>query len=191
MKKSLLLAAVLLLVSVATQAQHKMWVSGSAGMTNSSNDVEGSEPYNTAIFAPAFGYNLNANWTIGLALNYSTYKSDDDNKGNEFNLNPFVRYSKTVSDKVVLYGEGDVMFGSKNETVGGVDNDGIGTFGIGIAPGIQYLFSDRWSMNADIGVLSYESENDKDLEVTTNDINFGLDFTKLRLGLNYHFGGSK
>lgn len=191
MKKSLLLAAALLLASVATQAQHKMWVSGSAGVSSSKTDQDNADPFVNANFSPAFGYNLNENLTIGLALNYSTSKANDENKSSEFNVNPFVRYSKTVSDKVVLYGEGDIMFGSKKETVNDVDNDGISTFGIGIAPGIQYLFSDRWSINADIGILSYDSENDKDSEVKTNTLNFGLDFTSLNLGLNYHFGGGK
>jgi len=191
MKKSLLLAAVLLLASVATQAQHKMWVSGSAGVSSSKTDVDNADPFVNANFSPAFGYNLNDKWTLGLALNYGTSKSNDENKSSEFDVNPFVRYNKSISDKVVLYGEGDVRFGSKKETVANVENDGIGTFGLGISPGIQYLFNDRWSMNADIAILSYDSEDDKDAKVKTNTLNFGLDFTSLNFGLNYHFGGSK
>ena len=188
MKKSLLLAAVLLLASVATQAQHKMWVSGSAGVSSEKTDEDNADPFVNANFSPAFGYNLNANWTLGLAFNYSTSKANDDNKSSEFNVNPFVRDSRNVSDKVVLYGEGDVRFGSMSGTSQGVDYDGVGTFGLGIAPGIQYLFSDRWSINADIGILSYDSEDDKDAKVKTNKLNFGLDFTSLNFALNYHFG---
>lgn len=215
MKKSILVIAAALL-TVAASAQNKMWLSGQVGYSSESYDP-GDTKITGGTFGPAFGYMVNDKIAVGLGLTYSSMKTEKGNEGGALNynektenglsINPFVRYYKMMADnKLGLYGEFNLGIGSGTTSWDGVtDSNGdpvtvedidYSNLNITIAPGIQYWFADSWSINAQMGILSYNSRNDKDqgvddngdtVDQKTNNMDFGLDFSRLNFALNYHF----
>jgi hypothetical protein len=200
MKKTIMIVAATLATLVAS-AQTKMWIGGNAGYNSSSTDVTGdTDPkVSGGSFGPQYGYWVNDNIAVGIGLNYSstTAENGDDYKSWEnssFSATPFVRYYKK-NDKFGVYGELSLSIGSGKTT----DTDYLDEettyetkdFSINVGPGVQYWFNDNWSMNTTIGMLSYGTHTDVgqdgDDDIVTSGLDFGLDFTNLNFGLNYHF----
>jgi opacity protein-like surface antigen len=196
MKKAFILAACLLVASIATKAQtYKMWLSGTASMSSTNDKFGGTtDKSSTGVFGPVFGYNVNSNITVGLGLKYSSDVNDPDGPGKTtttgFSISPFARYYKSAGEHVSIYGAAWVSIVSGKIKQEGQTNDfKTSGFGVGIAPGIQYWFSDRWSINGEWGILSYGTSKVKDSnpEQKSDTFKFGLDLSAFTVGLNYHF----
>lgn len=181
-----------------------------------STSVSGSNGSNVSgTFGPVVGYNVNEKFTVGLGLNYTanTVTNEQSITGGTFELQdktslftiaPFLRYMKKVDEDFLLYGQVTVGFGfGKNEseeldfgqgntiTVDNVTSD-VNTFAGSVGPGIVYVMSPRWALNADWGALRYESRTLKaDAPgaegVTTNTFGLGLTPGALSFGLNWLF----
>jgi len=201
MKKTILIAASLLLAGFVQAQDNKMWLSGTVGLQSYSDDDD-NKTFG-GVFSPGFGYSINPKIAVGIGLTYSSF-TDEEEVGNdtyefkttEFSVAPFFRYYKSLADKCALYGELNVAFGSgKEEDDNGPlpdTEDTYGFFQAKIAPGIQYWVHDNWSINAEWGVLSYRVDNDKadtDLEEDwqSNELNVGLDMAAITFGVNFHF----
>lgn len=211
MKKTILIVAASLATLVAS-AQTKMWIGGNAGYNSSTTDLSGDTDPKTSggSFGPQFGYWVNDNIAVGLGLSYSSTTSENGSEGGVldykskdvtgFTVSPFVRYYKKM-DKFALYGELNIGIGSGKTSWSDVTNSTGGTvtvpdaetksFALNVGPGVQYWFSDNWSMNTTIGLLHYGTDTqvgqDGADDVTTSSLDFGLDMTSLNFGLNYHF----
>lgn len=205
MKKALLLAAGILVASFAQAQDYKMWLSGTASYSSSNTDP-GDLKVSGGSFGPAWGMMINENIAVGLGLNItgSTTDAGTELKSSGFEVMPFMRYYKAVSDNFSLYGELNISFGSGKQEILDTDINGLpiivdadfSTLDILVGPGVQYWFTDRWSMNAQVGVLGYSSRTDKDAaldsngsvtDLKTNSFGLALDFTSLNFALNYHF----
>jgi len=199
MKKTIFIAATLLVAGFAQAQDEKMWLSGSANFRNYNDD--GDTKITGGNFSPAFGYYINPKIAVGISLNISGQKQEEDDGNNEtieyttseFSVQPFFRYYKSVGEKCSLYGEVYVGFGAgKTETEGADNEDTYGFLQTGIAPGIQYWFHNRWSVNAEWGALSYRADNDKgdgdgEDDFKSSEFNVGLDLSAISFGLNFHF----
>lgn len=148
---------------------------------------------------------------IGLDLDgdgSEEFLAYDTKKENQILIAPFMRYYKGIGDNFKLYGQVTIGIGSGTTSWEGVLINGVegadfdvddvkfSTLGLNVAPGIQYWFSDNWSMNAEIGVLGYNSRTDKDaginedgeeVDVKSSSIDLGLGLNNIRFGMNYHF----
>lgn len=199
MKKTILMAATLLIAGLAQAQDEKMWISGSANFRNYNDD--GDTKITGGEFSPGFGYCINPKIAVGIGLSYSSQKQEEDDGNNgtientmsEFSVAPFFRYYKSVGDKCSLYGEVNVGFGSGKSETDGADNEDTYSFlQAGIAPGIQYWFHNHWSVNAEWGALRYRADNDKgdadgQDDFKSSEINVGLDLSSISFGLNFHF----
>src|SRR5688572_14630788 len=67
MKKSLLVVAALLVAGFAQAQDNKMWLSGTAMFSSSTNDPSDAKTSSWE-FGPAFGYMINENIAVGLGL---------------------------------------------------------------------------------------------------------------------------
>ena len=207
MKKTILIVAATLATVVAS-AQTKMWIGGTAGFSTQTKGalLSTADDAKTTggTFGPQFGYWVNDNIAVGLGLSYSssdTKTGSASDKTTGFAVKPFARYYKKM-DKFALYGELSVGIGSGKHTtntgVSGasdVSNDSK-SMNVNLGPGVQYWFTDNWSMNTSIGLLGYRSNTDvkgasdasgNQVDRTDSGIVFGLDMTTLNFGLNYHF----
>jgi hypothetical protein len=195
MKKTILAICTVCITSVAMAQDdegNKMWIGGMAGISSSTEDND--DKSFTGVFGPNFGYMLNEKMAIGLGLTYTSTTSEDggseiETKSNVFEIAPFFRYYKSLGDNCALYGELEVAIGSGKTEVDGNDAGEYSTFGVGIAPGIQYWFHENWSINTEIGALGFDSTTDKSGEedYKSSSFEFGLDLTSLTFGLNFHF----
>ncbi|MFM7728908.1 MAG: outer membrane beta-barrel protein, partial [Flavobacteriales bacterium] len=186
-------------------------IAGNAGYSSSTTDVSGdTDPkVSGGSFGPQYGYWVNDNIAVGIGLSYSSSTAENGTEGGAldyktkemtgFSVSPFVRYYKKM-DKFALYGELNIGIGSgktswSDVTAGSspveVPDAETKSFSLNVGPGVQYWFSDNWSMNTTIGLLSYGTDTqvgqDGADDVVTSDLNFGLDMTSLNFGLNYHF----
>lgn len=197
MKKAIILVCGLLFTVASVNAQYnKMWISGRASISSNTSTPQGGSDNKSSSseFGPVFGYNVNEMITVGLGLSYSTDISDPNGGPKStttgFNLMPFARYNKKAGDKLTLYGEFDLSIGSGKTKVEGGGNSSEqknSSFGVGVGPGVAYMLSDRFSVNALWGALSYNSTDLKDSNKSSG-FNFGLNLSSIDFGLNYHFG---
>ncbi len=114
MKKLFLTIAVALGVFSAASAQSNMWVGGTAGLWSSK--VKGSDSQLSFKVMPEFGYILNSNVGIGIALGGAHTHGGLDFDGNttqgyagstnEYIVNPFVRYTFLKGDLGGLFFDG-------------------------------------------------------------------------------------
>lgn len=220
MKKTMMIACGLFLATVTVYAQDsKMWLGGTASYNSSSSDNVDTK-ISGGSFGPTFGYMINENLAVGLGLSYSGTKTTDgaedlgieDSLGNPSFLlyksksvsglviSPFVRYYKGLGDNLKMYGQLSIGIGSGTTSwdveTGEVDDVKYSTLGLNVAPGIQYSLGDSWSVNAEVGLLGYNSRTDKDaglndnlepVDVKSSSIDFGLNLNDIKIGVQYHF----
>jgi len=205
MKKVILFIAMVSAVSLAGAQDNKMWLGGTISYSTESYDPSDSK-YSRLVFGPNFGYMVTDKIAVGLGLGIANTTGKDlpDGPGtyewteSSFDVIPFVRYYKSLGDNFSLYGEFAIGIGSgkysedhSDATLNPSDEE-FSTFSLGIAPGIQYWFGNKWSINAQWGALQYSTRTDKDQapdgsDEKTNNFTIGLDLSSMNFGLNYHF----
>ncbi len=201
MKKTILIAASLLVAGFVQAQDNKMWLTGEVNFYNYSDD--GDTKIMGGVFSPSFGYSLNEKMAVGIGLSYESFTTETDNgfeteeeKTTEFAVAPFFRYYKSLGEKCALYGELNLAFVScKDEDDNGSSPDTEDTYGFfqaKIAPGIQYWVHDNWSINAEWGALRYRADNDKsDVDgqddFKSSEFELGLDMSSISFGVNFHF----
>ena len=218
MKKVLLIAVGLVLGAGAfaqegESAGNKMWIGGTVGF-GSSNNADGNDNTNDVKtsgweFGPTFGFMLNDKMAVGINLmvdgktTTKNNKDADETKVSGYNFEPFFRYYFAGTGNFKFYGDATVNFGGGKTTWS--DNTGsdpvdskYSKFGVGLHPGVQYWFTDDWSMASTIGLVGFSQMstkrnviNDKGnkVEVTDKVSDFGLigDFSSLKFSFFYHF----
>ena len=217
MKKVLLIAACAVFTLGAnaqdegSSSSKKMWLGGTVAFGSGSSTNENNATQNTSSsrweFGPEFGYMLNEKMAIGLALslNGSSWSQDnaDEDKSSSFGyeVTPFFRYYFAEAGNFKFLGQLNLGFGggstSREDNTGVTYEDGTySTLNVGINPGVQYWFNDKWSMISTIGLLGYQSRTDKDgykdangkdNEVSNSGFGIGADFTSLDFSLIFHF----
>jgi hypothetical protein len=194
--KKILLALIALSTTTWVTAQEdalKMWLGGTVNYCSSTDDDDNDVTDFT--FGPSFGYSINENLAVGLGIGYSA-SEENDLKGNFWEVNPFFRYYWKCAEMFAGYGALNLSYGAGSQEVQvGLDevkDDEYNQFNVEISPGIQFWFKNHWSINSELGFFSYTSTNDVSDDVNDEDfksskMKFGIDFNRIKFGLNYHF----
>ncbi len=177
--------------------------SNSLSTTSGTTTVNGDSQFKWN-FAPEVGYYLSDNLAIGLSLGIesSSVTSPISDTANSVTssitwvVSPFARYSFAKTGNFSFFGEGNLIIGggSSQVTTGSTILQGpaTSTFGIGVQPGIFYDLSDKVSLIATLGGLSYSNAGTSETigtgttAVTTTsaspNLNFGLGLNNLSFG---------
>ncbi len=193
--KKILLSLMIIFTYTCTMAQedvNKMWLGGTINYSSYTDDDDDDQTDLT--IGPSFGYCINDKLAVGITISYSS--SEENNLSNTmFGIMPFFRYYQKLNDNFSVYGALNVGFASGSDEVNvgtEVVDDEYGYFNVGVAPGIQYWFAKSWSVNAEWGILGYQTYTDKKDDVTPEEwkasqFSFGLDMSAITFGLNFHF----
>lgn len=200
MKKLFLTIAVALGMFTAVSAQSNMWVGGTAGIWSSK--VKGGDSQLSFKVMPEFGYILNNNVGIGIALGGShTHGATLDFDGNaltsegslnSYIVNPFLRYTFLKSDLGGLFFDGGVAYEWSKGTAGGLKGSGIE---VGLRPGIALNVSSKVALLGKFGFLGYQNKkqdypaevNGETVKHETNSFGFDFDMRNIELGVNFKF----
>lgn len=198
-------------LSFTAPAQDTGFLSGTFSIATTSSDVGGIEDLSTTniTVGPLVGINLNEKIVVGAGLTYTynTRMLEDEfiapngivttkikHTASLFKVLPFMRYMKKVDENFQLYGQlkAGVGFGStRYEAENGSDSETtLSTFEAGVGPGIMYGFAPHWAINADWGLLGYNSMTEKTDgggKETTSGLDFRLNPGAITFGLNWLF----
>ena len=198
MKKILLTA----LVAVATlTANAQVWVGGEVGFSAGKTTSDGEKLGAGANFnlIPEIGYTINDKFDIAMAIgishfngnggyytgtsNYAVYDGDlADVNRNTFTLNPYVRYKFAKAGDFTFFVDGGFDFAMIHYS--GADKN-ANQWGLGFKPGIAYNLSDKVSLVAHVGQLSYNFF--KWEEVKNNEFNMGVSGNNITFGAYVNF----
>ncbi|MGL6038623.1 outer membrane beta-barrel protein [Soonwooa sp.] len=213
MKKLFLVGAVALFASVNAQiAQGTTFVSGQVSYSGNESKVTSDfgtsdeSKENSFAVAPVVGYFVAPNLAIGVGVGYQSTTSEpggilgesfDKSTVSTFTVEPLVRKYWNVSDNFLLFGQLSVpmAFGSlKGQENGEADVKGnVNSFGVVVKPGIDYIISPNWTIEATIGEFGYRStsfkpeENPNNFKVKNDNYNFGLNLGSVTFGVKYLF----
>lgn len=134
------------------------------------------EKNNVDITSSAFKLNYDKDFTnssdIGAIFSYRNSKNDGtDLTSQEFQLSPYYKYYKDISENVDIETIGNLILGTRNFSGGTVDYDAYQTYGAGVTVIPGYYIGDTIMLNAPIGLQSIKrssaSGND-DLQTFAN-----------------------
>jgi outer membrane protein len=176
---------------------------GSTKNKVNSNTTDGPK---TTYFSliPSVEYFILDKLSAGVGIGYSLDRSKTEGNNTTtisstgtFIFNPFARYYLPLggSDKVSLFGQGDIYLGLGNEknkaTVGNITNTDKykhNTISFGISPGVAVYLSQKISIEATFGFIGFQHKSDEtganDSEIT-NDVIFSISPSYIGFGLRY------
>lgn len=217
MLRSILASLVLVSLSSAF-AQDKGFISGTFSITSRSSEAGGADgPKSTAVtVGPVLGFNLNERIVVGAGLAYSLERAEDTFLVNDglsvyaidrttttslFTVSPFMRYMHQVNETFLLYGQAKLGVGfgqrevrSESAAVGSTKAEtDLSVFDVHVGPGVVFVFSPRWAINADWGLIGYSTETEKaevsgaELKSTESAVGFTLNPGAITFGLNWLF----
>ncbi|WNW02318.1 OmpW family outer membrane protein [Tenacibaculum sp. HL-MS23] len=161
-------------------AKQDLYISGTVGY----NTVDEADAYT---FSPSVGYFVSDN--IALELGLTIGGSDTGaTETNAFGVNLGANYFFTPeNDFSFILGAG-LSYVSEGSEVAGVEQADRNTFGIAIAPGINYFVSESIALRASVGALSYASSKvDVDGAESVNSFGLNLNLSTIQFGLTYKF----
>ena len=127
---------------------------------------------------PGVGYQLNKNWTAGIALNYGQDTAQTANLG----LGLFARYSHDMGDVFYCYGQVDVAYNKVSNN----GNDISTGFGVMLTPAVGIKVGHGYAVNFNMGGLGYMSSTPTG-GTASNTLNFTFG-QAVRVGLSKNFG---
>lgn len=170
MKKSLLMAVIVMLGAITVKAQD-IYVGGSLNLWRNSTG-------NTTSFkvAPEIGYNFNETWALGAELDYS-HEYLEQLTANAVTIAPYIRWSYYQNNAVRLFLDGTAAIGFVKIKDGDTTKAGQ----IGLRPGIAFKLNDNFSFVAKYGFLGYRRN------INTTGDSFGLQLTSEDLSIGFHY----
>ncbi|MDO5608946.1 MAG: hypothetical protein Q4G08_10885 [Capnocytophaga sp.] len=186
MKKILLAFAVIGLFAAKGQAQSSSFVgfegdwvvAGQFRYQSVTPDVGDSTAEYTIL--PIIAYGLQSDVLVGAGLGYT--RSDEYN--NAFILQPLVRKYWNVANRFYVFGQGSVPINIGKET-----NNNFASFGVSIAPGLDYVVTDwlTFEVMFDIFNLNYKSVKDgnKTFLFNANPLNGEREFGTMTVGVKF------
>lgn len=181
--KKILMTLVIALSAVTANAQ--WYLGGSVGVASIKNGNADAETVYK--FVPDFGYTINDDWTVGVAVGYQKGACNlingsfgQDTKTELLQINPYARYTVVKSKLVNVFLDGTVGLGSYKD---------VGTeFQLGLKPGLAVNLNNKLSFVAHIGFVGFDSFSPKaDGVDNSNKIGVDLNGNNLLFGLYYNF----
>ncbi|MBR6203220.1 MAG: outer membrane beta-barrel protein [Bacteroidaceae bacterium] len=207
--KKIILTALVAVASLAANAQ--IWVGGEVGFSAGKTTVDGDKYGSGAKFnlIPEIGYTINDKFDVALAIgiSHANYNGSDyegtagyeaeegapfglkglDYNRNAFKINPYVRYKFAKAGDFTFFVDGGFSYTmihySNSPEVNGEDN--ANQWGLGFKPGIAYNLSDKVSLVAHVGELSYNFYKRGD--VKNNEFNMGVSGNNISFGAYVNF----
>lgn len=193
--KKIMMIAVMAVAAISANAQ--VWIGGNIGVQTNKTSFDGNKLSSNTSFeiAPEIGYNLSDKWAVALELAYSHTGNGEINfagesvKGylNSFSVKPYARYAYVKSGNFSAFVDGGINYTTSH--VSGFSNN-LNSFGVFFAPGFSYAVSNKVSLVAHLGDLSYDYTYVKvpgtDKKATNNAFNFQL-FNGVSFGAYYNF----
>ena len=169
-------------------SQGDVFVSGTVGFVTSTQDERTS---NSLDFSPSVGYFLTENIAGELtlligsnSLEEGTFESTDS----RFGASLGATYFFTPADKFSFTTGANLFYISGSNEINGEEGVDVNTFGVAIAPGVNYFISNNFALRAAIGALSYQSTKaDFDGAEAENTFALNMDLSDIRFGLLYRF----
>ncbi len=169
MKKLFFTLAILLsAITINAQDVGQMWVGGHVGF--GSSKTKGEKALTSFTIMPEFGYVLQENLGLGIAVGYEHAKQGDV-KEDGYKIAPFVRYSFLKGDIGGLFVDGGVGYTHLKESYSSVSTK-TDLFEVGFRPGVAINVSSRIALTAKYGFLGYQHEKEGDAKTNS----FGFDF---------------
>lgn len=194
--KKILMIAVMAVAAVSANAQ--WYIGGSFGL-NFTKATKDADSQTTLNIAPEVGYNINDNWAVGAQVGFGMVNNlldisegSANETGTSFTITPYARYTFAKTGIASFFCDGYVSFSSQNygyndfyKTTVKYGKSGS-VFSVGIRPGISLKASDKVSLVAILGNLSYTKNSD---DVLGGGSNFGInaDNNDISLGVYYNF----
>jgi hypothetical protein len=194
MKKVFVLALAFAGLTTAVKAQKgSILVGGNIDFSSESQPTSPTTTTNTLGFNPTVGYQFSNHLTVGLTSDLSTQKESaggNHASNNSFDLGPFIRYSKSLSDIFSIYGQLQGVYGSYKDQITDFPNTNEGNrVNVQLFPAVFVNLKNNFGLNFNIGGISYKTDLPKGGKSTnTFDINFGQ---TLSIGVSKNFGGKK
>lgn len=180
--KKILMTLVIALSAITANAQ--WYLGGSVGVASVKNGNADAETVYK--FVPEFGYTINDDWAVGVAVGYQkgacslVNGSFGQNTDTELlQINPYARYTVVKSKYVNVFIDGGVALGSYKDW---------GTeFQLGLKPGVALNLNEKLSFVTHFGFVGFDSFSPKGEGDTSNMIGVDLDGNNLTFGLYYNF----
>jgi hypothetical protein len=180
--KKMMMTMVAAMMAVTMNAQ--LYVGGSVGVASIKNGSADAET--TYKFVPEFGYNLNDEWALGVALGYQkgacdlmtgSYAQNTDTE--VFAINPYVRYTAVKSKLVNVFVDGGIGVASYKD---------MGTeFSLGLRPGVAVNLSESISFVSHFGFVGFNSFSPKGDGDSSNAVGVDLNGNNITFGLYFNF----
>ncbi|GAA4320053.1 hypothetical protein GCM10023115_46850 [Pontixanthobacter gangjinensis] len=175
---------------------------GSVGVNSNNSDNENSEYENFGFtLRPQAGYFINDNLAAGLTLGYhysrNKYTRPDELQeatNNAFTIAPYLQKYFAISGSFSFNLTGFLEY-TRSTSKNDYDNclncqkDTRNLYGIALRPGLSYLLSDKFSLDANLGTLQYshsEFREDGIDRATTNSFAFSFGLSNIYLGLTFY-----
>lgn len=196
MKKIVLTLAIALGAITAANAQDvgRMWVGGTAGFWSSK--ASGSDAQLNFKVMPEFGYIINENLGVGIALGGSHTHSGDitfdgqtlnaKESTNTYTINPFLRYTFLKGNIGGLFVDAGAAYNHSKVTNGGRKTEGLE---VGFRPGVAINVSNNVALIGKFGFLGWQYDHSKFNAVKSHTNNWGFDFdlSNIQIGANIKF----
>lgn len=203
MKKLLLVGALALstMFASAQGLEGKWFVGGQFGYNHTKEEIKNSKfelKKDTYTILPTVGTFISPDVAVGAALGYSGSKNGDV-KTNAITVMPLARKYWNISGGLFFFGQAalPVSFGDTKGILdeSGKELDKIKNFGIGVelAPGLDYIINEKFSIETSFTVLSVGYKNRKQGDWKSNDFGFnvnengGSKIGELRVGFKMIF----
>lgn len=172
------------------------FITGSVGFGS-----EKTGDFKTNIFniAPKAGYFVTSNIALGVQLGYTSAKDtepsaipggeDVEVKNTSLEIGAFGRYYFTPARNFSFFGQLSVGYvTAKEETTPGDAEFKTNGVNVALAPGISYFVSEHIALEATFGILGYRTNKpDVDDAESTNNFDFGVNFSDINFGIVYKF----
>jgi hypothetical protein len=206
MKKTVIIVA-LLMLSIANAQKGTYLVAGSFGFgLGSGHQSNGFSEDKSNYFniSPRIGYQYNENWTAGIQTSFSTNNNETKDfnsnivyyrKSNDYNIGPFIRYSKKLSELFSLNGDLSTVlsFGKSTSSISTPNSNSNSNstqgFNVGFSPSIYLNIKNNFGLNFGLGGIYYGSSKGIDTNrINTNSNGFNLNFGQsVSIGLSKNF----
>ena len=173
--KKFVLSLLVALMGVTASAQ--VYVGGGVGFWRDADA-------NTTDFtiAPEVGYNLDANWDLGIQFGYG-YAYIDGAKVSALEVNPYAGYTFAKFGAVSLFAE--ITAGVQSYKIKGLDSQT--GWQAGVKPGVRVNLAKNIDFVAHCGFLGYRDADNTAIAYGTNGFGFNLNGNNLVFGINYRF----
>ena len=185
--KKMILAALVAVASLSANAQ--IWVGGEVGFTADKTTNNGTKFQNSATFSllPEIGYTINDKFDFAVLIgmqhgNARNINEEYETNYNSFILKPYIRYKFAKAGDFTFFVDGG--FGYKYNHWSEYEDNRI-DWSLGLNPGFSYSISDKVSLVAHVGDLSYTFSKAGDWKY--NKFNMGVSGNNLTFGAYVSF----